>query len=121
MLVLLIIGHIINGRIDINSCNTGNSLILMYMNGVLGTLVIMRVSMHFVSCTSIASVIASGGMLIVGFNQLAIIFAKKAWALLTAYPIDEIVGLMLSIIITVVFYAVILFCQRYFKIILGYR
>ena len=121
MVVLLILLHIVNGRIDINLGKIGNSYILMYINGILGSLMVMLVAMRFTSYSAIASVLASGGMLVVGFNLFAIDYAKRLWKFMTGYQIDEMVGMLLCIVILSAFYVVILFCKRYFKIILGYR
>ena len=77
LLAMIVINHY-NGRVDINICKYGNSLMLAYIGGLCGTMFIINVSRYL--CGGVKRY-ASGILLIVGYNLLAIMIAKQIWSL----------------------------------------
>lgn len=68
------------------------------------------------------SLIASGTIIILGFNLLMIKYAKVVWNFIfSSIPITSLVGILLASVILAVFIPIILFCKKHFKCILGYR
>lgn len=118
LFAMVIINHY-NGRVDINTCKYGNSLLLTYLGGILGTLLTVNVSRYLQGGVKRY---ASGLLLIVGFNLLAIMLAKKIWNLFfPEIEITSLVGAVIAIFICFAFAPIIEFCKRYFSMVLGNR
>lgn len=65
---------------------------------------------------------ASGLLLIVGYNLLAIVIAKKIWSIFfPEIEFTSLVGAVIAIFICFAFIPIIEFCKRYFGLIIGDR
>lgn len=119
--VALIVFNYYNGRVDINTCQIGNSLLLFYLNGMFGTICVFQIA-RYLQLGNKISLIASGTIIILGFNLLMIKYAKVVWNFIfSSIPITSLVGILLASVILAVFIPIILFCKKHFKCILGYR
>lgn len=76
--VALIVFNYYNGRVDINTCQIGNSLLLFYLNGTFGTICVFQIA-RYLQLGNKISLIASGTIIILGFNLLMIKYAKVVW------------------------------------------
>lgn len=115
----LVIVNFYNGRVDICEAKFGNSMLLMYTSGILGTILTFTFSRLF---NGDVKSYASGLVVIVGFNLLYISITKKIWMLiLPNIDITPPIGFILAFIICIAFYPIIILCRKYFKPILGYR
>ena len=118
LFAMIFINHY-NGRVDINICKYGNSLLLAYLGGFCGSLLIINVSRIFFGGVRRY---ASGLLIIVGYNLIAIMIAKKVWCLL--FPdiqITSLIGAVIAVFICFAFVPIIEFCKRYFGVVLGNR
>lgn len=119
LLLILVLINYYNGRVDINTCKYGNSLLLAYLGGICGTLLIVGISRYI---KGRIKRYVSGLLLVVGYNLLAIIMAKKIWNII--FPnieMSNLVGIVIALFICFAFVPIIDFSKRYFRIIIGNR
>ena len=122
--VVMLLGTFIvswmNGRVDMNTCNYGNSIILYYICGTIGSVSVIFLSklIHYVPV--FVKTISTGTILILGFNLMVISRFKDVCRQL--FYIDNMgsaEGFCMAIVILIIFYPIILVCSRYFKLIMG--
>lgn len=108
-----------NGRADMCGCGFGKSLLLFYLAGIIGSLVLMT------ACKFIRSggqIYASGTFLVMGFNVIAVNIAEAVWCnLFPSLQLEMGWGVVLAILILIAFYPVIILCRKHFPVIVGYR
>lgn len=110
-----------NGICDINSCEYGESLLLYYFNGVLGSLLVIKLAKLFVlpkTFLPIISVYMSGATLIIGYSAYSTGEIKR---LLPVLCNNNLGGVLIAAIVLAVLYPIILIASKYFPAILGKR
>ena len=116
--LLLVIIDNYNGRVDINRCNFGNNILCFYATGIIGTSIIIGLC-HTVKDISVRNYIV-GSMLVIGFNLIVIGYVKWIFEIIDK-PISLHLALIIGITILLLFYPIIIVCNKYFPAILGFR
>lgn len=124
MIALLLVFNSYNGLVDMSWCSYGNSIIVFYLNGFLGTLALLIICrllpMGGAVFNNFCVTISKGSLLIIGFNLLMVmVFQTVVEMIIPNHFITPIVGLFVGVMILYCFYLSIKLCQRYFPIILG--
>lgn len=124
-LIEVLWGASINGRADLNLFQLGKYSTLFYLNAVCGIMMIFSLSALVCRCDafrSLCSTISRGTILILGFHFKVIEIARRLLEHY-GYTINNSIAftMLFSAAVVLLFYPLILFCQRYFKPILGSR
>ena len=116
--------NIYNGRVDMNSSCFGNNIFIFYINGLIGSFIIIAISIIFpirkldYFCTKISK----GGLLVIGFNLMFVMIFQNIYEMLiNGNTIPAYMGILCSIIIIIIFYNLTRFCENHFPIILGIK
>lgn len=106
-----------NGRCDIDSVNYGESLILYYLDAIASSIFLYTLFDKIKHFRRIIYKISVGAVIIVGFHMTIAYYVKKLfWGVESP---DILIAVISSIIVLVLCYPIIIFCERYFPIILG--
>ena len=121
--VCYVIGFLFNGLTSsLEGCKVGNHILLMYLTGVCGTLLIIALThllkrpnkwIYVLSCGMIVILCTHGFILNMTINKFPI-FEPYSWAW-------YIYAVISCIIIMIIEIPIILFCSRYFKWAMGGR
>lgn len=126
VLFLLFIFNKYNNRVDMCLASYGNNIVLFYLGGILGSLLvfIMSISLMKLRCfyniSNHISQYAQGTLLVVGFNLYAIYSVVKIYQLFR-HAITPFEGIIIGTVIFFVFYPLILLCKRYFPQAIGVK
>lgn len=111
-----------NGIVDINNCLYGNSLLLFYLGGISGSLMIIFLTkLHLLNSIKSGGVIVTitaGAMLIIGYSQTISSMIRTLLPFLAGTTWG---GMIIGLLTMAVSYPLILLAMRYFPAILGYR
>lgn len=118
LFALMIVSDTYQGRVDINRCEHGRNLILFYLSGLAGSILVIGL------CQNIQNIslrkYMSGGMLVVAFNLIVIGYFQFFFKM-AHMDISLLQGLILAIVIMAMFYPVIIVSRRFFPALIGYR
>lgn len=118
LFALMIVSDTYQGRVDINRCEYGRNLILFYLSGLAGSMLVIGL------CQNIQNIslrkYMSGGMLVVAFNLIVIGYFQFFFKM-AHMDISLLQGLILAIVIMAMFYPVIIVSRRFFPALIGYR
>lgn len=119
--------NVYNGRVDINTCLTGNSMIVFYFAGLTGSFSIILFAMVFEK-TFFKLGRPGGGnyvkglFLIMGFNLIAIGIVEKIIKMIVpSIHGSSVLGMIEGLIVLVGFCPIIYLCRKYFPAIIGFR
>lgn len=124
MIPLLLISNFFNGRIDINSVDIGNNILLMLISGMTGTLLLIALS-KYLEYKSIINIInwkkySLGGAIIVGLNLLIITILKKILLFIDSdFKLNFIIGAFIAAIVMFLCSFLITFCLKFCPILIG--
>lgn len=111
-----------NGIVDINHCLYGDSLILFYLGGISGSLMIIFLTklhlLNFIKSGGVIVTITAGAMLIIGYSQTISSMIRTLLPFLAGTTWG---GMVIGLLTMAVSYPLILLAMRYFPAILGYR
>lgn len=119
-----IILSLINGPVDMNTFNYGHNIVIYYINGFCGSMMICAISMLLSPINNkIVVEIANGTILIIGLHSIV---TNGILDGIIRYCLKEdileysfIGGVILSVLSVVLFYYPIKYCRIYFPIIIG--
>ena len=118
LFALMIVSDTYQGRVDINRCEYGRNLILFYLSGLAGSMLVIGL------CQNIQNIslrkYMSGGMLVVAFNLIVLGYFQFFFKM-AHMDISLLQGLILAIVIMAMFYPVIIVSRRFFPALIGYR
>ena len=118
LFALMIVTDTYQGRVDVNRCEHGRDLILFYLSGLAGSMLVIGL------CQNIQNIslrkYMSGGMLVVAFNLIVIGYFQFFFKM-AHMDISLLQGLILAIVIMAMFYPVIIVSRRFFPALIGYR
>lgn len=114
----MIVSDTYQGRVDINRCEHGRNLILFYLSGVAGSMLVIGL------CQNIRSIslrkYMSGAMLVIAFNLLVIGYFKLVLSLM-GIELTFIVSFIVALVILSAFYPIIIAVSKYIPALIGYR
>ena len=118
LFALMIVSDTYQGRVDINRCEHGRNLILFYLSGVAGSILVIGL------CQNIRSIslrkYMSGAMLVIAFNLLVIGYFKLVLSLM-GIELTFIVSFIVALVILSAFYPIIIAVSKYIPALIGYR
>lgn len=109
-----------NGPVDMNVLDYGRNIFLFYFAATFGTLALFCLclligKLHFGAADNFARTMSVGTIPIVGFHRFGILAAEQ---LGLSGPVESI---LVALVVWLIFYPLILLCQKWFPAILGYR
>ena len=118
LFALMIVTDTYQGRVDINRCEHGRNLILFYLSGLAGSMLVIGL------CQNIQNIslrkYMSGAMLVIAFNLLFIGYFKLAISLMHI-ELTLAVSLIVAFVILSIFYPIIIVVSQYMPALIGYR
>ncbi len=120
IIIICISLSLINGRVDVDLCLTGNSVFLFYFIaiGISGSLILLAIFFNIE--WRVAKVLSIGAPVVVGFNLLAIHIIRTFFRML-GFEWNDLIGIIMGITLIVLFIPLILISKKYFPLILGNR
>lgn len=124
-IIVTTISHF-NGVVDINKTLTGNNLLLFYIGGLVGSVMVISFSHltnQLIGGRSVKAirVLSIGTILMVGFSSHMSSTIKSLLHLVLPSANLDITGFLVSLVLLLCFYPLTLLAIRYFPIILGNR
>lgn len=113
-----------NGVPFMVSCKYGNNIMLFFLSGFIGTLMIMLLSMTLESTNGkLLKTLSKGTILILALQMPLVRAIAKICNIFGISNVanDDYFTFVSSIIILIMFYPIILFCKKYIPCLLGYR
>ena len=109
-----------NGPIDINGLLYGKNLLIFYVCGITGTLMVLCLCillerLNWTLAESFTRVISVGTILVLGFHRYGIIACEKF------FELSSWQSIIASILILIAFYPIILLAIRFFPAFVGFR
>lgn len=114
-----------NGRVDMNTCKLGNSILFFYaIAGVISfslLLLFLRIKTNTLNTASGGvKILSMGAPVVVGLNLLLIPFMKLAFISVNLQW-DNLLGIIAGFLLMLIFIPIILFCQKFAPAFLGNR
>lgn len=115
----------LNGRVDIDLTDFGNNILLFYVGGLSGTIMIFAFAkildaFRTESIIRFITIYSNGTLLVVAYNIIAIYTICKI-AKYFVGDVNSFVGFVLGVLIFLMFYPAILFCTKYCPIVIGLK
>lgn len=108
----------INGRVDVNHCLYGNNILLFYLQGCIGILMVISISSLF-NKNSFVQMISNGTILIIAFGSAA---ASIVLRMFRAFVLNEnILSMIAAFGALVILFPLIIIVQRKFPLLMGKR
>ncbi|GHV06955.1 O-acetyltransferase [Spirochaetia bacterium] len=110
----------LNGYIDINAFNYGNNILLFYVTGVIGIIMVVVISSFYIKELSFFRIISNGTIFILAFHGYASAPIVRVLGMY-AEQLPVYIAIPISIVSTIIMVLPIIIIKKYFPIILGGR
>lgn len=108
-----------NGAVQMNGPSVGKDVILNYIGGCAGTLLVFNISMYFNKLPQCIKIISRNTLFIIFFHWCCLLFVWKPM-FVTNYEIVYLVeAFIFAILILIASYFVIRWCDNHCQIVLG--
>lgn len=117
--MVLIMLASMNGKVDLNTCSTGESFALYMLIATVIPLCLIILALQYPKATSGGvKTLSTGAPIIVGFNLFLLSLINH---FRTNWYWNDFIGILTALVILIIFYPIIIVARKHFPIILGNR